>query len=123
MAYRIAMGDFSAFRRGQAAGACGGDDPAGPPHPRAAPAPRHFGVRRTFSDVPAHLSVPWYRMNKASLELLSGRIGHHLLPGNTSNNVIPPEVCTIPNSYILDHLKNHSACDKPPVDIITKVLF
>ena len=91
MAYRIAMGDFSAFRR-RPGGGDDNNDPVGPPHPRAVPAPPHFAERRTFSMVPAHKFVPWYRMDKASAELLKERIGHHLLPSGNGNSPIPPEV-------------------------------
>ena len=63
MAFRL-LPPFPAFRRG--AGGGGGDDPPGPLHPQADPAPKHYGVRKTFADVPDHKCVPWYRMSKVT---------------------------------------------------------
>ena len=96
MAFRLGMGNFAhvdgraaAAALGQGQGDGDGDDPNRPPRP---PRPYHVAVRRTLGDVPAHLSVKWYRMEKTSVEALRTKLGVHLMPRGPVGNPIPPEV-------------------------------
>ena len=80
-AFRIGMGNFREVD-GRAA-EDGDEDGQGPYRQRAVapgPRPRYVGTRRTIVDVPIHLSVKWFRMERTSLELLRNKLLVHLLP-------------------------------------------
>ena len=79
MAFRIGMGNFREVD-GRAAEEEGDERPYRQRAVAHGPRPRFVGTRRTIVDVPTHLSVKWFRMEKTSLELLRNKIAVHLLP-------------------------------------------
>ena len=85
---------------GQGEGDGDGEDPNRPPHPY------HVATRRTLADVPTHLSVRWYRMDKTSIEALRTKIGVHFLPKKPGGNPIPPDTIILSS---LRHLMGGAA--------------